>query len=103
MKKFSKAIAASSVAFLPFLALADVRIDKNWILTFITNTTSWFRLIISALAILVILYAAFLFLTAGGNEEKVGSAKQTLIYGLIGIGVALVAYGIEVFVESFLV
>jgi hypothetical protein len=51
----------------------------------------WFGIIVFIIAIVAILYAAFLFLTAGGNEESLSTAKKVLIYGIIGIAVALLA------------
>lgn len=47
--------------------------------------------VIGTLAVISILYAAFLFLTGGGNEDTQKKAKTFLLYGLIGIAVALFA------------
>ena len=50
------------------------------------------------LAVVLILYAGFKWLTAGGNEEKVGEAKKILIAGIIGLTVILSAYILANFV-----
>lgn len=52
-------------------------------------------------AIFVVL-TAYKYLTSGGDEEKVKSAKQTLIYTVIAVVVALVATAIVGAVSSFL-
>ena len=46
---------------------------------------------ILVVAILIILIAAWTFLTAGGNPDKVTSARNYLIYALVGIAVAFLA------------
>ena len=54
-----------------------------------------------AAAIFIVL-AAFQYLTAGGDEDKLGKAKNTLIYAIVAIAVALVATGISAVVTNFL-
>lgn len=50
-----------------------------------------FGTILLILALVVLLYAAFLFITAGGNEETTKKARTFLIYSLIGLAVAFLA------------
>lgn len=44
---------------------------------------------------LAIIYAGFLFITAQGNPTKLQTARQTLMYVLIGAGILLAAYVIS--------
>jgi hypothetical protein len=44
------------------------------------------------LAALAIIYAGFLFVTAGGSEEKVKKAKKTFMYTIIGTAILLGAW-----------
>jgi hypothetical protein len=44
------------------------------------------------LAVIIILYAGFKWMTSGGSEDKVGDAKKMLIAGLIGLVIILAAY-----------
>lgn len=76
--------------------------NANGVLDLIKKLTDWFAAIIAAIAVVMILYAAFLFITAGGNEDSRGKAKNVLIWGIIGIAVAFLAYGIVGLVRSFL-
>jgi hypothetical protein len=46
-------------------------------------------------AVVIVLIGGFKWMTAGGNEEKVGSAKKLLIGGLIGLVIVLLAWGIS--------
>jgi len=52
----------------------------------------FFGFAILAIAVIMILIAAFNFLTGGGNEEKITAARNYLIYALVGVGVALLAF-----------
>ncbi|MBU0728093.1 pilin [Patescibacteria group bacterium] len=46
------------------------------------------------LAVLVLIFAGYQFMTAFGNTEKHEEARKTIIYALIGLILALTAYGI---------
>ena len=47
------------------------------------------------IAAIFIVLAAFKYLTAQGDEEKVGEAKKMLIYAIVAIAVALIATGVS--------
>lgn len=47
---------------------------------------------LGVLFFLLVLYAGFTWMTAGGNEEKVAQAKTTIGQATLGIAVILVAY-----------
>mgnify|MGYP000322836337 CR=1 FL=1 len=53
---------------------------------------------LGVIALIVIIIGGYLWMTAGGNEEKVNKAKRTLIHGVIGLGIILLAYAITAFV-----
>jgi hypothetical protein len=48
------------------------------------------------------LYAAYLYLTAAGNDERVKKAKQQLLYAVIAIIIAIMAAGLPALINSFL-
>ena len=50
------------------------------------------------IAVCVILYGGFIWMTASGNEDKVDKAKKIIIAGAIGLVVVLAAYAIVNFV-----
>ena len=62
----------------------------------------WIYIIFFVVAVMFILFAAFNYLTAGGDAEKVTTAKNQLIYAAIAIVVALLAVGFEVIIRNFL-
>jgi len=55
------------------------------------------------IAILIMLYGGFVWLTSAGNEEKVGQAKKIITAGIIGLIIIFVSYAIAEFVISELI
>lgn len=70
------------------------------ILTLIGKVGDWISAIVLALAIIFILVSAFQFLTAAGSPEKITSARQMLIYALVAVAIAVVAWGLPDLVTS---
>ena len=50
------------------------------------------------IAVVVILIGGFKWMTAGGNDDKVGEAKSMIIAGAIGLVIILAAFAIVTFV-----
>jgi len=107
MKKIKYLGAILAIQFVPVIALAQARpptvnLTRTSILDLLNTILTWVDMAIFIIGILIILYAAFLYMTAAGDEEKIGKAKRTFIYGLVGIGIAILAFGIWQLVASFL-
>jgi len=62
----------------------------------------WIYILFFIIAVLFIIFAAFTYLTSGGDPEKVGNAKNQLIYAAVAIAVALLALGFQSIVSNFL-
>jgi hypothetical protein len=54
------------------------------------------------IAVVIILLGGFKWMTAGGNEEKVGEARKLIIQGVVGLIIILAAFGISTFVINSL-
>lgn len=63
---------------------------------------AWAFYFLIVVAIIMVVVAAFKYLTAGGEPEKVKSAGATLLYAAVAIGVALLAKAIPLVVGNFL-
>ncbi|PLX26793.1 hypothetical protein C0583_05855 [Candidatus Parcubacteria bacterium] len=50
------------------------------------------------LAVVLILFGGFKWMTAAGNEDKVTEAKRLLVSGVIGLVIILAAYALAAFV-----
>lgn len=53
---------------------------------------------LGVIAVLIVLLGGFKWMTAAGNEEKVGAAKKLLGAGVVGLVIILAAYAIASFV-----
>lgn len=77
--------------------------DIGGVFGLIDKAIQWIFGILLVLAVIFLLYSAFLYLTSGGEDEKVKKAKGFLLYSIIAIVVALVARGIIALVRNFFV
>lgn len=66
---------------------------KDTVITFI----QWILGLLALIAVIMILYGGFVWLTAGGNEEKVASAKKVISAAVIGLVVVLISWAIAIF------
>ncbi len=113
VKEFSPSILALA---LPTLAFADNTVNYqgatgvpsasvgslNDILSMLCTVFMWAFYFLVVLAVIFVIIAAFKYLTAAGEPEKVKSAGNTLLYAAIAIGVALLARAIPLIVGNFL-
>lgn len=60
-------------------------------------------LFLGIIAVGIILVGGFKWMTAGGNDEKVGEAKNLMGSGVIGLVIVLAAWGIASFILEQLV
>lgn len=52
------------------------------------------------LAVIIILYAGFKWMTASGNEDQVGEARKMLLQAVIGLVIVMIAWIVTNFVTS---
>ncbi|MDP6571702.1 MAG: pilin, partial [Patescibacteria group bacterium] len=71
--------------------------DIKGIIANIINITLGF---LGIVAVIIILYAGYMWMTAGGNEEKVSKAKLILRNAIIGLVIILASWGIAAFIMS---
>src|SRR3989338_4602977 len=58
--------------------------------------------VLGVIALLVVLAGGVVWMTAGGNEEKVTTAKKIMINGVIGLAIILSSYAITQFIINSL-
>jgi len=61
------------------------------VLQTIYNVTDWFFVALVALTTVLVIYGAFMILTAGDSEEKVGKGRKWIMYAALGLLVAFLA------------
>jgi len=58
------------------------------------NIIKFFLTFLGIIAVAVILYGGFVWLTAGGNDDRVGKAKKLIVAGIIGLIIVISAFAI---------
>jgi len=91
MKKFISGLIGLVILSLPVVTLADVPANLDEAVGRIVNPLF---LALVAISIIFIIFAAYTFVTSGGDPGKTETARATLIYAIIGIVVAFLALGL---------
>ena len=68
--------------------------------TTVARLINFAMLFLGIIAVVIILAGGFKWMTAGGNEDKVGEAQKLISAGVIGLIIVLSAWGIANFVLS---
>lgn len=68
--------------------------DGSTLTTMIGTAVNVLLLIIGAVSVIMIIYGGFRYVTSGGDSSAVTSAKNTILYAVVGLIVALLAYAI---------
>ena len=63
--------------------------------TMVTNVIKLLLGFLGLVAVIIILYGGFKWMTSGGNDEGVGEAKKIIGAGIIGLVIVLLAYAIS--------
>jgi len=110
MKNLIKKGLVGIMLLTPALSFAEVTVNVpktnitslSGVESVISRIVNWITTLFFVAAILYIFYAAYLFLTSGGDEEKIKTAKTQLLYSIIAIAVALLAGTMRYIVASIL-
>lgn len=65
----------------------------------VTSVTNMIFAFVIIVAVLLLIYAGFMFITAAGDQDKTATAQKALTYAAVGVGVALLARVIPVIVS----
>ena len=65
--------------------------DSNSIVNTVINTMLF---IVGILSVIMIIFSGIRYATAHGDKSQVESAKNTLIYSIVGLVVAIIAYAV---------
>lgn len=76
--------------------------SPSQIINLVNVILSWVATIFWIAAIIFIFYAAYLYLTAGGNDEQISKAHKQLIWSIVAIAVGLMAFGLPLLIENTL-
>lgn len=101
-------LASLSILALPLAASAISYLDPSDSLGLgtadlkdtVINIINWVLGLLGIVAVIMVLYGGFQWLTAGGSEDKVASAKKILQSAVIGLIIILLAWAIVNYVLS---
>jgi hypothetical protein len=65
--------------------------DSSGVSSLLSTIVGILSYVVGAVAILMVIVSGFKYITSGGDSAKVGNAKNTLIYAVIGVAVAALA------------
>lgn len=66
----------------------------------LNNVVNWLFYILLIIAALFLIIAAFQFITASGDPDKVKTARNFVLFAIIGVLVAFAARGLVMFAEN---
>jgi len=58
--------------------------------------------VLISVAVLFLIIAGFYFVTASGNPEQLGKARNMVMWAIVGVVVALLARGIVTFIKTWI-
>jgi len=91
---FTKGIVVGGTSGICSFGGPDV-VTKDWGMVCMLNTiytvTNWIFYIMTLVAVLMIVFGGFTYITAAGDPAKAGKGKSILTYAIIGLAIALVA------------
>ncbi len=72
------------------------------VIQILANITTWLWRVFMIATVIAFLIAGFLYLTAAGNPDRQERANKMILYGVIGVVVALLSGGMVALIQSFL-
>lgn len=77
--------------------------EKTALSVYVAKIIQGFLSLLGVIAVVLVMYAGFLWMTASGNEESVTKAKELLTNAVIGLAIILLSYAITRFIFNALI
>ncbi len=111
MKKITLIATSLLILALPFVASAatsysiedigsQVGLGTADLKDSVINIIQWILGILALVAVVMIIYGGFTWMTAAGNEDRIEKAKKIISAAVIGLIVILLAWAIVIFVAG---
>ena len=68
----------------------------------VDNVLDWVLGIAASVALLMLIAGGIMYTTAAGSEEKLKSAKKTILYAILGVVVVILSYSMIVVLHGIL-
>ncbi|MBU2544992.1 hypothetical protein KKC65_00845 [Patescibacteria group bacterium] len=105
MKKLTVSLTLLTLLVLPLVAtgqIGEVAQNENDVYITLNSAVNYLFAFLMIAAVLVIIMAAYGFLTAAGDPEKVAKARNYIVYALVAIVVGFLAKAIILVVGGML-
>jgi len=100
-QKILTGLVSFSILAAPVLALAAPPTNNSLTLcTLVTKIEDIVWIAFGLITVIAFVTAGILFLTAGGNPEKVAQARTAFLWGVAGVVVGIVAFSIIAIIGS---
>lgn len=76
----------------------DVSAGKTTINKTIANIINVFSYIVGTIAVIMLIYGGFRYVTSGGDSGAISSAKNTILYAIVGLVIVAISQAIVWFV-----
>lgn len=76
----------------------DLQTGTSGIQEIVTKIVNIFSVIVGIVAVIMIIYGGFRYITSGGDSGNIGSAKNTIVYAVIGLVIVALAQFLVKFV-----
>jgi hypothetical protein len=90
--------ALASLFAIPFVASAAVVSTPSILTDLVETFTNWGMAIAGSLALLFIIVAGINFIWNGGDESKLKTARNMIIYAAVGLAIVMLAKTIQAIV-----
>ena len=97
------------IYYLPGIALAEIVDHPTNIIdspekveSLFNNVAGWFFTLFLIVAVIALIYTAFIYLTAVGDPKKITKARSSLTFAIVAIVIALLAGSMPVILQNLL-
>jgi hypothetical protein len=70
------------------------------VMTLIDKISTWFLTLVVAISVIIMVWGGFNFMMSGGESDKVKEGRDRIIWGAVGLAVALLAKSITALVDT---
>ena len=94
IKKFAYSISSAAL-MMPALASAQLStpsgtgLPSSSVFGIVSNIMYWLLAVVGIVGVIGFAISGLLYLTAAGDDDKIGKAKSAMLYSIIGVIVAL--------------
>ncbi len=91
-----------ALSLLPWLVLAQAPTPPEDLWATVKKVVGALLAVVFILGVIFLIIGAIAYITAGGDPAKVENARNLMLYAVIGMGIAVLAWAFMTFIISYL-